>query len=104
MVAIIFAFAGAAFTVNKSTQAFQKSMEDRFYYSYDLDTDIGKNNPANYTYMSPQPSNPGQIEGCNGFDIPCVIRATGTTTEPNASEVSSSNLDGVTIATKDVLE
>lgn len=102
ILAVVFAFAGAAFTAKKTTYTFQKPTS-KFYYSYNLTTSAGENTPSNYTYMLNQPQDPDDIVGCNGGSVPCVILATGTTGssgQPDASEVSAINLPGNTVAEK----
>lgn len=98
ILAVAFAFAGAAFTAKKATPAFQKPTTTQFYYSYNLNTVAGENTASNYSLMDPQPD-PEDIQGCGGSTIPCVILAEGGS-HPNDDEVSSANLDNNTVAKK----
>jgi len=98
ILAVVFAFVGAAFTAKKTTHTFQKPTTEQFYYSYDLSTVAGENTASNYTLLDPQPD-PEEIQGCGGNAIPCVILAEGGT-HPNTDEVSSANLDNNTITRK----
>ena len=105
ILAVVFALAGTAFTAKKTSHTFQKPTTNQFYYSYSLSTVAGENTASNYSYMLTQPTDPNNISGCNGDQIPCVILATGTTGtggKPDASEVTSSNLPNVTVAQKNV--
>lgn len=100
ILAVVFAFAGAAFTAKKTTRTFPKTSESQFYYSYNLNTVAGENTASNYTYIVPQPTSPNDVPDCGGTDIPCVIHALGTTSAPDASQVNPSNLMGVTLTQK----
>jgi hypothetical protein len=98
ILAVAFAFAGAAFTAKKATPTFQKPVTGQWYFLYTLNNASGELNEANYSYINPQPVSADDVEGCGGEQIPCVIFATGTQFgNPDHSEVSTqTNLDAVT--------
>ena len=98
LLAIVLGIAGSAFSVHESSHLVTKNLSGPFYYSYNLTTDAGKHVASNYSFIDPQPQDPGD-EGCQGSGIPCVILATGTSGTmglPDASQVNSVNLPSTT--------
>ncbi len=99
LVAVVLAIAGSAFTAHKSNSALKHPLGGPWYYEYNLSTATGENTASNYTFISPQPADPRDVEGCSGSGIPCVILATGSSGlsgMPDASQVNTTNLPGNT--------
>lgn len=97
ILAVVFAFAGAAFTAKKPTHAVQ-SPTSQWYYLFNSSSASDRFTASNYIYINPQPASADDIAGCGGEEIPCVILATGTQFgNPDLSEVSTQpRLDAVT--------
>lgn len=97
IIAIALAFASTAFNVRKPHHEYVKrTAAGPFYYKYNLNTASGENTASNYSFISPQPSDPNDVPGCGGSTLPCVIYATGNMTNPDASQVTAANLPNVT--------
>jgi hypothetical protein len=98
ILAVVFAFAGAAFTAKKTVTTSKKPTTGQWYFLYTLNSASGEFNEANYTYINPQPASAEDVAGCDGNNIPCVILATGTQFgNPDHSEVSTpASLSAVT--------
>ena len=97
IIAILLVISGSAFIAMHPSH---KSPNSTFYYKYNLTTSAGENTPSNYSFISPQPQDDEHVEDCGGSQLPCVIRAQGTMTAPNSSEITPSNLPNVTLTQK----
>lgn len=97
MVAVVFAFAGAAFTAKKTTHTVP-NLTSEWYYLFNSNSSSDRFDATKYIYIDPQPSAPEDVAGCDGFTLPCVIQATGTQNgNPDPSEVSDqTHLNAVT--------